>query len=150
MAHPPLRDGGPCPGGPAAPPHPPCSHALALPPGQGRSCCWDVSWQLTASRGFFLALRSAPVPKEGTLPPVLRAELGFLPPPAPQDPVGKDNPTTGTTAEDLQPREEQHGPVQLPQEAQGPRATLRQLGGVWGAGVTPRGPVPRSAAPGTG
>lgn len=82
MADPPLwASACPCLGVRFAGPHP-CSHAWLCHDSllkQGR--CWgrDVSQQLAASWGSFLALCLALVPKEGRLPPSQGLSLAFFP-----------------------------------------------------------------------
>lgn len=117
---------GPPPSSPAP------SHARLCHDLQGRSHPRDVSRQLGASQGVFLA----PTLKEGNAPPKPTLIATLSPPP----PGSTSRPPR---AKGLQtPQEEQHGPVQLPQEAQGLWATpaLGGLGAVgcsWGDNLVP-------------
>lgn len=127
--------GFPVPRGP--PPPPPPSHARLCHDLQGRSHPRDVSRQLGASQGVFLA----PTPKEGNAPPKPTLIAALFPP----------SPPSGSTprsprAEGLQTPQEQHGPVQLPQEAQGLRAApaLGGLGAVGRSGGDTLVPIARS------
>lgn len=146
---------GSAPRGPATPLHALCSHAWLchdLLLGQGRSCRWDMSRQLTASRGSFLTVHSVPAPKEWKLPPGRELSLAFFPRQLPETPSERTAPPL-LPPRTYRPCEEQHGPVQLPQEAQGPHVMLRHREG-WDPqwGVARRGdpawPHPSEHSPG--